>query len=68
MDKNINYRSLVYLNKEQKRVKNALWNAIERKAPEQDIENLKNKLEVLDHLIGLTIKEDESESRRNGYA
>lgn len=53
MDKSIGYRSLVYLNKEQKRAKNALWNAIERKALEQDIDNLKNKLEVLDWLIGL---------------
>ncbi len=59
MDKSIGYRSLVYLNKEQKRTKNALWNAAERNAPQQDIENLKNKLEVLDHLIGLTIKEEE---------
>lgn len=59
MDKSIGYRSLVYLNKGQKRAKNALWNAIERKAPEQDIDNLKNKLEVLDWLIGLAIKEDE---------
>ena len=59
MDKSIGYRSLVYLNKEQKRAKNALWTAIERKAPEQDIDNLKNKLEVLDWLIGLAIKDDE---------
>ena len=59
VDKSIGYRSLVYPNKEQKRAKNALWNAIERKAPEQDIDNLKNKLEVLDWLIGLAIKEDE---------
>lgn len=59
MDKSVNYRSLVYLNKEQKRTKNALWNAIERKAPEQNIENLKNKLEVLDWLIGLAIREDD---------
>lgn len=49
----------MYLNKEQKNAKNSLWRAIERKAPEQDIDNLKNKLEVLDHLIGLAIKEDE---------
>lgn len=59
VDKSIGYRSLVYLNKEQKRAKNALWTAIERKAPEQDIDNLKNKLEVLDWLIGLAIKDDE---------
>lgn len=59
MDKSINYRSLVYLNKEQKNAKNSLWRAIEKNAPQVDIENLKNKLEVLDHLIGLTIKEDE---------
>lgn len=61
MDKSINYRSIVWLNREQKRGKMALWNAIERKAPEKDIDNLKNKLEVLDWLIGLAIKEDEDE-------
>ncbi len=59
MDKSISYRSLVWLNKEQKRAKIALWNAAERNAPQQDIENLKNKLEVLDWLIGLAIKEDD---------
>lgn len=58
-NKSIGYRSLVWLNKQQKSAKIALWNAIERKAPEQDICNLKNKLEVLDWLIGLAIKEDE---------
>lgn len=58
-NKSIGYRSLVWLNKQQKSAKIALWNAIERKAPEQDIDNLKNKLEVLDWLIGLAIKEDE---------
>lgn len=57
MDKDINYRSLVWLNREQKRVKNSLWKAIERKAPQQDINNLTNKLEVLDYLIGIAIKE-----------
>lgn len=61
MDKSINYRAIVYLNREQKRGKNALWNAIEKNAPSQDIDNLKNKLEVLDWLIGLAIKEDEDE-------
>lgn len=59
MDKSINYRALVWLNREQKRAKNALWNAAERNAPQVDIDNLKNKLEVLDWLIGLAIKEDE---------
>ena len=58
MSDSIQHRALVWLCREQKRAKMALWNAIERKAPEQDIDNLKNKLEVLDHLIGLTIKED----------
>ena len=58
MEKDINYRSLEWLGREQKRARNALWNAIERKAPQQDINNLTNKLEVLDYLIGLTIKEN----------
>ena len=59
MSDSIQHRSLVWLCREQKRAKMALWKAIERKAPQVDIENLNNKLEVLDHLIGLAIKEDE---------
>lgn len=59
MSESIQHRSLVWLCRELKRAKMALWNAVERNAPQQDIENLKNKVEVLDWLIGLAIKEDE---------
>lgn len=61
MDESINYRALVYLNKSLKSTKIALWNAVERNAPERDIYALKNKTEVLDYLIGLAIKEDDED-------
>ena len=60
MDQNIKFNSLVYLYKEQKHVKISLYRAVERKAPSIDIENLTKKLEVLDWLIGVAIKEDEN--------
>lgn len=59
MSESIQHRSLVWLCREQKRAKMALWKAIERHAPEVDIDNLNTKLEVLDWLIGLAIKEDD---------
>ena len=62
MTESINDRARVWLNREQKRVMNALLNAAERNAPPQDIDNLTNKLEVLDWLIGLAIKEEEDEN------
>ena len=62
MVKSINYRSIVWLNREQKKAKIDLWEAKERKALQQDIANLENKLDVLDYLVGLAIKEDDNEN------
>ena len=59
MDQSVKHRSLVYLCKEQKHAKLALWRANERNAPSSDIESLTKKLEILDWLIGVVIKEDE---------
>ena len=62
MVKSINYRSIVWLTREQKKAKIDLWEAKERKALQQDIANLENKLDVLDYLVGLAIKEDDNEN------
>lgn len=52
--------ALEYILRETRKAKNALWNAIERKAPEKDIRNLQNKLTALDWLLGAAIKEDDA--------
>ena len=52
--------ALEYILRETRKAKNALWNAIERKAPEKDISNLQNKLTALDWLLGAAIKEDDA--------
>lgn len=57
MSDSIQHRSLVWLCRELKRAKMALWNAKERNAPSTDIENLTNKIEILEYLIDGAIKE-----------
>lgn len=52
--------ALEYILRETRKAKNALWNAIEREAPEKDIRNLQNKLTALDWLLGAAIKEDDA--------
>lgn len=47
---------MTYLLKEIRKTKMSLYNAIERQAPEQDIKNLRRKLEIFDWLR-VTIKE-----------
>lgn len=59
MSKSIKERALVYLCKELRCKKCALRNAEERNATQVEREALVDKLEVLDWLLGLTIKEDE---------
>lgn len=50
-------RSITFLNKEQKSLKINLQSAIKRNAPEIDIKCIRKKLEEIDHLMGLAIKE-----------
>ena len=57
MSEDMYSRSITFLNKEQKNLKIKLQAAINRKAPEVDIKNLSKKLEEIDHLMGLAIKE-----------
>lgn len=52
--------ALHYLCKETREVKRNLWSAIERKAPQADIENLRRKQVALDWLTGVAIKEDDA--------
>ena len=52
--------ALHYLGKEIREVKRNLWSAIERKAPQADIENLRRKQVALDWLTGVAIKEDDA--------
>lgn len=52
--------AMAYLLKETRRAKNSLWHAIERKAPEREIGDLRRKMSVLDWLMGVTIKEDDT--------
>ena len=52
--------ALHYLCKETREVKRHLWNAIERKAPQADIENLRRKQVALDWLTGVAIKESDA--------
>ena len=52
--------ALHYLGKEIREVKRHLWDAIERKAPQIDIENLRRKQVALDWLTGVAIKEDDA--------
>lgn len=47
---------MTYLLKEIRKTKMSFYNAIERQAPEQDIKNLRKKLEIFDWLR-VTIKE-----------
>lgn len=61
MVKSIKERALVYLCKELRNKKLALYNAGERNATQVEVENLQNKLEVLDWLLGVAIKEDDSD-------
>ena len=49
--------ALHYLGKEIREVKRHLWDAIERKAPQIDIENLRRKQVALDWLTGVAAKE-----------
>ena len=50
-------RSITFLNKEQKNLKIKLQYAIKRNAPEIDIKCIRKKLEEIDHLMELAIKE-----------
>lgn len=52
--------ALHYLCKETREVKRHLWSAIERKAPQADIENLRRKQVALDWLTGVAIKESDA--------
>ena len=52
--------ALEYILRETRKAKNALWNATERQAPEQDIRNLRNKIIALDWMLGAAIKEDDA--------
>ena len=67
MSESISHRALVWLAREKKRAQHALWHAVERNAPQEDIENLKNKLEVLEHAFWAVfyapehLEEDEDE-------
>lgn len=58
MVKSIKERALVYLCKELRCKKLALYNADMRNAPQLERENLADKLEVLDYLLGVVIKEE----------
>ena len=49
MSESISHRALVWLGREKKRAQHALWHAVERNAPHEEIENLKNKLDVLEY-------------------
>lgn len=60
MNDSIGYRALVWLNREQKRAKRDLWYAEQRNATQEELCNLNNKMDVLDWLIGLAIKEDDT--------
>ena len=62
MSKSIKERTLVYLCTELRRKKHALRNAEERNATQVERENLTDKLEILDWLLGLTIKEDDCDA------
>ena len=52
--------ALHYLCKEIREVKRHLWYAIERKAPQIDIENLRRKQVALDWLTGVAAKESDA--------
>lgn len=60
MAKTIKSQSMAYLLKETRRAKKSLWHAIERHAPEREIDDLRRKIAVLDWLLGVTIKEDDA--------
>lgn len=49
---------MTYLLKEIRKTKMSLYNAIKRQAPEQDIKNLRRKLEIFEWLR-VTIKEED---------
>lgn len=57
MSDSIQHRARSWLERELKRGKTALRNAKERNAPSTDIENLTNKIEILEYLIDGAIKE-----------
>ena len=62
MSKSIKERALVYLCTELRRKKHALRNAEARNATQAERENLADKLEILDWLLGLVIKEDDDDA------
>ena len=57
MSDSIQHRARNWLERELKRGETALRNAKERNAPSTDIENLTNKIEILEYLIDGAIKE-----------
>ena len=58
----IGVRALKWLQREQKRAQHAMLTAGLKKASEQDIANIQSRLDVLDYLVGLAIKEDDNEN------